>query len=76
MRLKEVSFKKMRKHPINDLNKCSVKGCLGRTVTIIQKTIGNERLMFGYCEFHNMISETMFSAQEQRRVIPFVRMND
>lgn len=74
--MKEVSFKKMRNYPINDLNVCSVKLCHGRTVTIIQKTIGNERVMYGYCEFHSMISSGMFPQSEERKVIPFVRMND
>jgi hypothetical protein len=66
----------MRSYPINDLNKCSVKNCLGKTVTIIQKTIGTEKIMFGYCEFHSMISETIFTVHDDRKIIPFMRMND
>lgn len=64
----------MKNYPINDLNKCSVRFCRGNTATIIQKKIGDERIMFGYCEFHSMISATRFPEKANRKVIPFVRM--
>lgn len=64
----------MRNYPINDLNKCSVRFCNGATVTIIQRKIGDEKIMYGYCEFHSVISATRFPEKADRKRIPFVRM--
>jgi hypothetical protein len=47
--------------PIKDLNECSVLGCNGQSETIIQKVIGDRKMIFGYCRFHAIISATFFS---------------
>ena len=66
----------MRAYPINDLQICSVRNCRGQTVTIIRKTIGEEQMMYGYCDFHSVISATFFSPNTNRTEIPFLRMGN
>jgi hypothetical protein len=59
----------MRSYPIQDLKSCSVRGCESGTEVIIQKTFGTENLLFGYCQFHAIISTTFFQATESRVII-------
>lgn len=54
--------------PIKDLNKCSVLGCPGPSETIIQKVIGDRKMIFGYCRFHAIISATFFSRTEKDEI--------
>lgn len=56
----------MRNRPINDLNKCSVNGCDGQTAVIVSKKIGEDKIMFGYCEFHSIVSATFFPHTNSR----------
>jgi hypothetical protein len=59
----------MRSYPITDLQICSVRFCSGRTEVIIQKTIGNEKMMFGYCRFHGVVSDTLFPETAKRMIV-------
>ena len=63
----------LRNYPITDLNVCSVRGCIGQSTSIIQKRIGEEYMLYGYCEFHSIISETFFTNPNDRIVIPYVK---
>lgn len=53
--------------PVNDLNRCSVKGCTGQSAVIIEKKYGEERMMFGYCSFHSIVSATFFAENAEHR---------
>ena len=64
--MKGGSFKEMKAHPIHDLNKCSVKGCDNQSDVIVQRKIGDERMVFGYCLFHSVISATFFPNRTNR----------
>lgn len=59
----------MNKLPVNDLNVCSVKNCAKQSVVIVQKRMGEEKVMFGYCAFHSIISATFFALTPGRKEI-------
>ena len=59
----------MRLIPVGDLNYCSVKDCDKKSVVIVQKKMGEEKVSFGYCAFHGVISATFFALTPGRKEI-------
>lgn len=55
--------------PVKNLNHCAVKDCRGESSVIIEKKYGEERMMFGYCQFHAIVSATFFTHSKHRQEI-------
>ncbi len=54
--------------PVNDLNKCSVKDCDSDSSVLVQKKMGEEKITFGYCAFHSIISATFFATPDRKEI--------
>lgn len=58
----------MNNVPVNDLNHCSVEHCNNETSVLIQKRIGDVKLMFGYCPFHGIVAATFFQYPGRKEI--------
>lgn len=58
----------MHYHPVTELTFCSFRGCKAESEVIIQRLIGDHKMMFGYCQFHSIIAATLFSERSYYRI--------
>lgn len=54
--------------PINELNLCSFRGCNSISEVLVERLVGDKKMMFGYCEFHSIIAATLFSKKAYYRI--------
>lgn len=59
----------MEPNPLNQLNLCSFRGCGKDSEVLVERLVGGKLVIYGYCQFHGIISATFFSVRKYRKVI-------